>query len=731
VGGELGENADGVPPGAFAGAQIAKYRLAERIGAGGMAEVFRAVDERLGRPVALKVLTPEIAADKALRERFLWEPMAAAAVDHPHLIPVHEAGEAGGLLFIAMRYVAGGDVRSLLRRDGPLSPERAAAIVSAVASALDAAHAVGLVHRDVKPANMLVDCGQGRPDHVYLTDFGISRRTRAAGLTGTGQFLGTVDYAAPEQIRGVTVDGRADQYALACTAFELLSGQPPFSRDEAAAVVWAQLTEPPPPLTSRRAGLSPAVDGVLAKALAKTPDGRYATCRDFADALRGALGLAPYDSGAPVIPHDGRRHACPVEEPLTYSSADTSLGAMKTQTPPSRQRPSPQETAPVLPEPQPGPSPGSPPPGRRRWLLVPLAAVIATAGIAVGVHLAASGTKAASSQAAVRSAATICRTTNGRAVLSLFPATTHETVVTISGAVTAPRGAELRGIDWNWGDGTRQTGCALRETHVYPIGRRYTVVVTASFSNGSQLRATQTVSLTPPTTTCPIANGQALLSLLPATISKMAVTIDGALIAPRQTKLTRIDWNWGDGVRQAGCAYFPETHDYVSAGRYTVVVTARFSNGSQRRATETVSVPLAPSGSSSSTGSRPTPTTSRGPTPSTSSGPSPAASSAPSPSTSSGPSAAACQTTNGASSLSLFPATISGTAVTINGVVIAPSGTALTGIDWNWGDGITQAGCGYFPETHDYAGAGQYTVVVTTTFSNGSQLEATETVSVP
>ena len=282
------------------GLRVAGYRLEEQVRKGGMAVVFRAVDERLGRPVALKVMSAELAADETFRQRFIRESRAAAAVDDPHLIPIYEAGQADGILFIAMRYVDGGDAQSLVQRDGLLSAARTAAIVSPVASALDAAHAAGLVHRDVKPANILLDIRQGRPDHVYLADFGISRRTQSLGrLTGTGQFLGTLDYAAPEQIQGGKVDGRADQYALACTAFEFLSGEPPFPREEASAVMWAQMTELPPSLASRRSDLPPAVDAIMAKALAKRPENRYPTCREFADALREALGLVPYDSDTP------------------------------------------------------------------------------------------------------------------------------------------------------------------------------------------------------------------------------------------------------------------------------------------------------------------------------------------------------------------------------------------------------------------------------------------------
>ena len=181
MGEELPGGADGVPVAFSAGSRIAGYRLQEEIGAGGMAIVFRALDERLDRPVALKILAPALAANEEFRRRFLSESRAAAAVDDPHIIPVYEAGEALGVLFISMRYVSGGDVRSLLRCEGPLAPTRAAAIISPMASALDAAHAAGLVHRDVKPANMLVDARPGRPDHVYLADFGLSKGRSSAG----------------------------------------------------------------------------------------------------------------------------------------------------------------------------------------------------------------------------------------------------------------------------------------------------------------------------------------------------------------------------------------------------------------------------------------------------------------------------------------------------------------------------------------------------------------------
>ncbi len=294
------------PPGSFApGARIAGYLLEEQIGQGGMAVVFRAHDERLDRTVALKILSPTLAADEAFRQRFIRESRAAAAVDDPHIIPVFEAGESSGVLFIAMRYVRGGDVRSLVGELGPLPPGRVTEVVSQVASALDAAHGRGLVHRDVKPANMLLDSrgGIGRPDHVYLSDFGLSKASlQSSGLTGTGTFLGTLDYIAPEQIEGKPVDGRADEYALACAAYELITGVPPFQRDDAMAVMYAQISEPPPPATSRRPELPVAVDAVFARGLAKAPADRFRSCTEFAEALREASGIRPYDSGPGAIP---------------------------------------------------------------------------------------------------------------------------------------------------------------------------------------------------------------------------------------------------------------------------------------------------------------------------------------------------------------------------------------------------------------------------------------------
>jgi len=312
VAGDSSAQPGGVPAGFVPGSRVAGYLLERLVGAGGTAAVFRARDERLGRVVALKLLALELSRDEGFRRRFLREARAVAAVDHPHIIPIYEAGEADGVLFIAMRFVAGSDLRAIIGREGGLAVERAAALLSPVASALDAAHAAGLVHRDVKPANMLVDSAPGRPEHVYLSDFGLARGVlSSSGLTRAGQFLGTPDYAAPEQIAGRTVDGRADQYGLACVAYTLLAGTVPYERDQAMAALYAHLFEPPPRITAVRPDLPAAADRVLAKALAKAPEDRYDTCRAFAEALRQALGLGSYGPAWLGLPGGGPDYGPP------------------------------------------------------------------------------------------------------------------------------------------------------------------------------------------------------------------------------------------------------------------------------------------------------------------------------------------------------------------------------------------------------------------------------------
>ena len=273
------------------GSQLAGYVIEEQVGAGGMAVVFRARDAVLGRLAALKVLSPALAADQEFRARFLRESRAVASVEEPHIIPVYGAGEVDGVLYIATKFVPGGDLADVTERaGGVLEPGRAAGFIEQVAAALDAAHAAGLVHRDVKPGNILVDAAPGRGEHAYLSDFGLSKRSMAAtGLTATGTFLGTPDYCAPEQIRGLPVDGRGDQYSLACMAFALLTGSLPFRRQESMATLFAHLNDPVPPLSRYRGDLPPGTDAVLARGLAKEPRDRYAGCGEFAAALRDAL----------------------------------------------------------------------------------------------------------------------------------------------------------------------------------------------------------------------------------------------------------------------------------------------------------------------------------------------------------------------------------------------------------------------------------------------------------
>jgi serine/threonine protein kinase len=285
--------------GLTSGVVVAGYRVEERIGAGGMAVVFRAKDMGLGRTVALKILAPALTGDREFRDRFIRESRAAAAVDHPHIIPVYAAGEAEGVLYIAMRYVSSGDLRALIRRDGQQTAERASRLLSPLASALDAGHLAGLVHRDVKPANILIDTGARIADHPYLADFGLAKGSGStAGLTGTGEFLGTLDYAAPEQISGKRPVPQTDQYALACAAFTMLTGVAPFPREEPMAVLWAHMSEPPPSVTALRPDLPRGIDQVLARAMAKTPEERYRTCGEFAEAFRTALGVGTMGIGA-------------------------------------------------------------------------------------------------------------------------------------------------------------------------------------------------------------------------------------------------------------------------------------------------------------------------------------------------------------------------------------------------------------------------------------------------
>jgi serine/threonine-protein kinase len=274
------------------GTELAGYRIESVLGRGGMGVVYLADDLRLERRVALKLITPELAADPRFRERFLRESRLAASLDHSHVVPVFAAGETDDQLWIAMRYVQGIDLKPLLEREGPLEPARALALVAQVASALDAAHAHGLLHRDVKPANVLVTEEDGE-EHCYLSDFGLARSAdTAAGPQGAPHLSGTVDYTAPEQIAHEVADHRADLYSLACILYECLAGEPPFKRPRPMATLFAHSSEPPPSLHERQLELPEAIDAVLAKALAKDPAERYPSCHVLVQDARDALGLA-------------------------------------------------------------------------------------------------------------------------------------------------------------------------------------------------------------------------------------------------------------------------------------------------------------------------------------------------------------------------------------------------------------------------------------------------------
>jgi YVTN family beta-propeller protein len=271
------------------GTELAGYRLEAVLGRGGMGTVYRAADLRLGRKVAVKMIAPELAEDERFRERFLRESRLAASLDHPHIVPIHRAGEEGGVLYLAMRFVEGTNLSTLLAGKEALAPDRAVALLEQVADALDAAHERGLVHRDVKPSNILVARSAGK-EHAYLSDFGLTKQASSgSAVSVAGQILGTLDYVAPEQIQGQPVDGRADVYSLACVVHECLTGKPPFPRATEVAVLWAHVHEPPAPPSASRPGLPQEVDAALACGLAKERDARPGTCGELVAGVRAAL----------------------------------------------------------------------------------------------------------------------------------------------------------------------------------------------------------------------------------------------------------------------------------------------------------------------------------------------------------------------------------------------------------------------------------------------------------
>jgi serine/threonine protein kinase len=280
-----------------AGPRFGPYILTGELGRGGMGVVYRAFDTVKGRTVALKVLIPELAVDRAFQDRFRRESRRAARLSEPHIIPIHDYGQIDGRLFIDMRLVDGIDLATLLERDGPMPPAAAAWITAQVALALDAAHADGLIHRDVKPSNILITGhGQSMP-FAYLIDFGIARAINSSNLSTSSRTVGTLAYMAPERFAGSPGDRHADVYSLACVLYECLTGRAPFG-GEMVAIMWAQLNAVPPAPSTLRPGLPAAVDQVVARGLAKEPADRYGTAGELAEAILAATS----DPGPPSIP---------------------------------------------------------------------------------------------------------------------------------------------------------------------------------------------------------------------------------------------------------------------------------------------------------------------------------------------------------------------------------------------------------------------------------------------
>jgi serine/threonine protein kinase len=285
------------------GSDFASYRIQGVLGRGGMSVVFRADNMRLGNEVALKVLSAELSENDAFRERFVRESRLAASINHPNIIPIYDAGEEDGLLYIAMRFVAGADLKTLIRQEGPLSLRRSADLISQVARGLSVAHQRGLIHRDIKPANILTERAGGdgeTVDHAYLADFGLMKhQVSRSGLTDTGQFLGTVDYVAPEQVEGRQTDHRADVYSLGCVLYECLTGSVPYPRESDVAVLFAHVQDTVPRITDLRPDLTPAIDEICARAMAKRPEHRYASAGELSRDLSELAGAFRYSTDRP------------------------------------------------------------------------------------------------------------------------------------------------------------------------------------------------------------------------------------------------------------------------------------------------------------------------------------------------------------------------------------------------------------------------------------------------
>jgi serine/threonine protein kinase len=369
------------------GTEFAGYRLNAVISRTNMSVVYTAEHPRLGHAVALKVLAPDLASNDRFRERFVSESRMAAGIRHPNVIPIYDAGPSDGLLYIAMLYVAGADLRAILKARGRLSPDQAVLLLGQAGRGLDAAHRQRLVHRDVKPGNILVERGEDQdPDHVYLSDFGITKRALThTGLTSTGQFVGTVDYIAPEQIAGGHVDARADIYSLGCVLYECLVGSVPFVKEYDQAIVYSHQHDATPRVSQLRPELGEAIDQVIARATAKNPDDRYPSCRAMMDAAAEAFGLAdsrPIRVATVISDHPAQ--TAPPAYPSTPPPSTAPPAYAPWQTPPESQA----AATPVPPPPAQSGWPGPPswqPPPRRGWLTPALTALVA---LALGAALA-------------------------------------------------------------------------------------------------------------------------------------------------------------------------------------------------------------------------------------------------------------------------------------------------------------------------------------------------------
>ena len=387
------------------GTEIAGFRIESVLGRGGMSVVYLAEQTRLGRKVALKILASGlIERDESYRDRFLQESRVAASLDHPNIIPIYDAGEEAGCLYIAMRYVEGRDLAQILEQEGPLGLGRTIFILDQVARALDAAHERELVHRDVKPANVLL---VGNSDRVYLTDFGVAKPTTSGGLTRTGFFIGTPDYSAPEQIEGREVDARTDVYALGAVLYSCLTGLAPYARETEVAVLQAHLLEPPPRIKDQRPELPRGLDRVIAMGMAKAKEDRYPTCGDLLHAAEaaaherpstglaaGRTGLAAGSTGFPPKPAAHQAIGSPdtMLAPGAVAPSEATAQASASATdpePPSVQAPPSQEPPPQAPAAR-EPSGRGSPPGGRVVVIVLAAAVVALAAV-LAVVLATRG----------------------------------------------------------------------------------------------------------------------------------------------------------------------------------------------------------------------------------------------------------------------------------------------------------------------------------------------------